>query len=356
MDEPHEIASYLERNAVRPAGGSIHRWGHGSATLPVPDIPTNVTLTERPDLENGIVVKYRKITVWEGPELQYLVRIWRRPEGEGPPQIVREVFIDFAFDSAHHIVDPGFTYFATVRACGPNATTDAACGPAETSNDLNLLTPLEVPTGFTATPRITSVRLAWDADRNADGYTAERIGAETQDVTDTIAVFRDLTPGETYTFRVRAYRGSETTAWTSTVSVTLPAPPEAPTITGNSLSTGRVQVTWTEPSGADTYKVRQCDRQAGRWRAHPYTEAGQTNPFSPSTTSGTTATISRPDRRHNLYVPRGRREHGRHHLVRTDRHHRRHRSAGNAPAEPRRTDMPIRRRAALDADPNPIGH
>ena len=290
MDEPEEIAEYLRRHAVRPTGGSINQWGHGSATLPEPSASTDVTLEERGDIENLVVLSHTA-GHWDGVEVKYLVRFWQKPDGTGPPQLKRSHFIE-SFDSHHSFLDPGFTYFATINTCATTATTEAGCSPPGRSNDLELPLYLDIPSNFSGHALVTSIRVQWTSVEGAAGYEVEQVESGITITTEyTDHPFRNLTAGETYTYRVRAVNGKWQSGWSTPVSITLPAPPEAPTITGNGLSNGRVQVTWTEPSGADTYKVRQCDRQAGQWQAHPYTEAGQTNVFT-ITTSGTTATIA----------------------------------------------------------------
>ena len=290
MDEPEEIAEYLRRHAVRPTRGSINQWGHGSATLPEPSASTDVTLEERGDIENLVVLSHTA-GHWDGVEVKYLVRFWKKPDGTGPPQLKRSHFIE-SFDSHHSFLDPGFTYFATINTCATTATTEAGCSPPGRSNDLELPLYLDIPSNFSGHALVTSIRVQWTSVEGAAGYEVEQVQSGITITTEyTDHPFRNLTAGETYTYRVRAVNGKWQSGWSTPVSITLPAPPEAPTITGNGLSNGRVQVTWTEPSGADTYKVRQCDRQAGQWQAHPYTEAGQTNVFT-ITTSGTTATIA----------------------------------------------------------------
>ena len=87
-----------------------------------------------------------------------------------------------------------------------------------------------------------------------------------------------------------AYRGEERSGWSEPVAVTLPVPDGTAIATG--LSGRRVRLAWGQTEGATRYKVRQCDRNEGAWKEHPYTESGQDDPFTKRTISNNRATIS----------------------------------------------------------------
>ena len=292
MDEPKEIADYLRNQAVRPTGASVNQWGYGSARLPAATAPTSISFTLRGDLE-GLVVIYPRGGEWTNIQTKSLVRVWRNHSLIGPPTLHREEYI--RQNARLHITLPtGYSYFVTAHTCGQDATNIDGCGPSAQSADLEIPLLLDTPTDFRGLARITSIRVLWEAVSRAETYEIKQ-GGSTDTVTTELTdhIFQNLTPGETYTFRVRAVARKWMSEWTEPLTVTLPAPkPPAPSPTTSGLSGGRVQITWTGIDNADTYKVRQCDRQAGQWKIHPYTEAGQDNPFTIQTESTTSASIS----------------------------------------------------------------
>ncbi|WP_193378525.1 fibronectin type III domain-containing protein, partial [Singulisphaera acidiphila] len=152
----------------------------------------------------------------------------------------------------------GTIYFFRVRAYN-------ALGNSTYSNVLTQRagTPPAAPTNLTATPSSeTRINLAWtDLSTNEQGFKIERstdgvnftqiatVGANQT----AYPVTTGLTPGTTYSFRVRAYNGDDS-AYSNTISsttfaTTLPTAPTAPanlTVTANSSS--QLALTWLDTS------------------------------------------------------------------------------------------------------------
>ena len=114
--------------------------------------------------------------------------------------------------------------------------------------------PPSAPAGLAAHAR--SSTLSWTASTDnigVEGYYVYRNGI--QIASTSLTTFQDtgLTPGVVYTYRVAAYDAAgNVSSQSSPVHLVPPAsPPSAPTnLAGTPLSSGKVQLTWTAPSGA----------------------------------------------------------------------------------------------------------
>jgi hypothetical protein len=132
---------------------------------------------------------------------------------------------------------------------------------------------IAAPTNLTATLQFNPTRtlLSWrDNATNETGFVIERSdngGPFTQIAArgprfgtgTTTLTTNSLVPGHTYTYRVAAYQGAALSAWSNTASVTVPAPPAAPSnltgsavrITGNFFQ-DRVTLNWTDNANNET--------------------------------------------------------------------------------------------------------
>ena len=119
------------------------------------------------------------------------------------------------------------------------------------------------PTNLTATP-VTSTRinLTWtDNATDETGYKIEKktgAGGSFSQITTAAAnatsyanIF--LTPDTEYTYRVRAYRGTDNSGYATSTPVTTPALPAVPTnLTATVASSTRIDLAWTDNSGDET--------------------------------------------------------------------------------------------------------
>ena len=161
---------------------------------------------------------------------------------------------------------------------------------SEWSTPVTITTHPVAPTGLQASPRPDSVRLTWDPVNGVDGYEVTVVGSDsTTSSSNTDAVIDGLTSGSTYSFAARSQSAERRSVWSDPITVTLP--PATPDVTAQGIANGKVQLSWSAVTGVTSYKVHQCDRHTGTWRTHPYTEQGQAQPFS-ITSSTTSATIS----------------------------------------------------------------
>lgn len=137
-----------------------------------------------------------------------------------------------------------------------------------------LETPPSVPFLHDPTASPTWVRLLWGQVANATGLFVERSGAESgpwtklAELSGVSTVFEDLTvrPGESYAYRVHATNGSAVaTSRIVTIVVPMPRPPQAPTLTGLTLTSGLgVNVRWTPVEEATSYELeRRSDDPLG---------------------------------------------------------------------------------------------
>jgi hypothetical protein len=139
----------------------------------------------------------------------------------------------------------------------------AAC-----DDDDDPIAPPASPAGVTAAATgETSARVTWTAVQNADAYVVERAagtGAFSQVATPagTATQYDDngLQAGTAYRYRVAARRGSETSAFSNEVTVTLQlAALATPTgVTATALSPSRNQITFTAVTGAAGYTVQRA--------------------------------------------------------------------------------------------------
>jgi fibronectin type 3 domain-containing protein len=156
-------------------------------------------------------------------------------------------------------VAEGRTYEYRVRAV--NSSGDSA--PSNRARRQIPMTPPAVPTGVALTVTSgTQIDLAWtDASKNETGFTIERRAdgeefAKVGDVRANVTRFRDtgLTPGTTYTYRVKATNAGGDSPWSEEVSGATPAnPPAAPRdLEAKATSATEVQLTWADMSDNET--------------------------------------------------------------------------------------------------------
>ncbi|MCC2668172.1 MAG: repeat-containing protein, partial [Armatimonadetes bacterium] len=122
--------------------------------------------------------------------------------------------------------------------------------------------PPQAPSGLTATLQTGGVQLNWsDNSTGEDGFRVERSangGAfgviATLGANSTSYLSTGLAADTTYAFRVRAYNGAGSSAFSNTVTVApLPPPPAAPgNLTAAVLSPSRIDLAWEDNSGNET--------------------------------------------------------------------------------------------------------
>ncbi|MFT3789347.1 MAG: fibronectin type III domain-containing protein [Tepidisphaeraceae bacterium] len=162
----------------------------------------------------------------------------------------------------------GTTYYFRVRAIN-------GAGNSTYTSTASLVIPSvpATPTGFTATPVVGGVSLAWvDSSTNETGFEVQRATNSTFTtglVTTTAAAnatslsVTSLTAGTTYYFRVRAVNAIGSSAYTAAVSATVPTAPTAPTgLTATPVS-GGVNLVWVDTSTNETgFEVQRATNSA----------------------------------------------------------------------------------------------
>jgi titin len=158
----------------------------------------------------------------------------------------------------------GTQYYYRARAV--NVT-----GHSEYSSEANATTLLNTPASLTATTvSNTRIDLAWtDISSLEDGYKIElstagssgpftqiaAVGANVQTYSST-----GLTPATTYHYRVRAYKGTNHSAYSNVPNATTqPDPPAAPSgLAVTAVSNTQINLTWTDNSGnEDGFKIER---------------------------------------------------------------------------------------------------
>jgi hypothetical protein len=213
--------------------------------------------------------------------------------------------------------DPNLTNGTyTYRVKGVNGPASSLYSNTASVNVVNNAPTLKAPSNLSARNSGTSVSLSFnDNASNETGFVLERstdgvnftaianIGAafgtgNTVRYTDT-----QVTPGTTYTYRVKAVNGSSSSAYSNTAMVTTPTIPAAPTsLSAGNITNGRttdsVPLSWTMPSGTVTsYVIQYATDSAFKQNVRTKTVTGQ-NGKAP----GTSTTLSGLTKRRTYYI------------------------------------------------------
>ncbi len=142
-----------------------------------------------------------------------------------------------------------------------------------------------VPTALAATLAAPNVNLTWNggANTNAGTYTIQRATNSTftaglttfgvNGVPPTAAYTDVNVPGGTSWYRVRAENGAGVSAWSTSATVTVVAPPPAPTgLTASIVSATQINLSWVDASNNETsFTIWRSDNGA------PFTQIGAVN-------------------------------------------------------------------------------
>lgn len=163
------------------------------------------------------------------------------------------------------------------------------------SNTANALTPLQTPTSLAVAQRLsTKLRITWsDSNSDEDGFKLERspagAGTWAQIATPTASPYDDtgLSANTAYDYRIRAYDGSNHSAYSSTATGTTYATLVAPTaFAATPASATSITLSWSNSnSGVTAYSLeRSLDgedwAEVATPSASPYTNSG----LNPNTT------------------------------------------------------------------------
>ena len=149
------------------------------------------------------------------------------------------------------LLSPGMTYTYRVRAYeGPNHSAYSNAAAATTQG------PPAAPSNLSATPVTSSrINLAWTDNATTEGgYTIERstdgvtfAQVATAPVNATTYSFTNLIANTTFSYRVRAYEGSNYSAYSNVATATTLPPPNAPSnLVATATTKGKIAVTWTD--------------------------------------------------------------------------------------------------------------
>ncbi len=141
---------------------------------------------------------------------------------------------------------------------------------------------------YTATP--TTITLSWSKSDNAEGYIVQRYyGGKWKDVKKLTArkhTIKDLTPGSTYKYRIKAYDGK-----TSTVSKTVTVKTAVAKVTSLKAannSYASVKLTWGKIAGVTGYQVEKYNASAKKWVKVKTLKASKTSYIAAGLKNGST--------------------------------------------------------------------
>ena len=203
------------------------------------------------------------------------------------------------------IIPCGITYSFSVRAYGNGSTysaswgawastriTKPSCGPED---------PPPAPSNPTASVSGTSsFFFSWSTLSGASKYEYEfSIDGGVEDSGETTDTSNSFTPAKrviiprlTYTFRVRAYGNGSTYLaiwgdWASTSYSIDPPDPPAPSISASTKSSSRIDVSWSQRTGIEKYRVWLSPNGRSPWTTLTSDETGTSYPatgLTPNTT------------------------------------------------------------------------
>lgn len=131
-----------------------------------------------------------------------------------------------------------------------------ADGMSSYSSSKTVRTTPTAPAAPTEKSTQTSITITWPAVSGATSYDIEFNGT-VYTVTTNSKTFSNLTPGTSYTYRVRSNNAYGSSSYSSQFTVkTLPNPPAVPTgVTVSNITTTSLTVKWNASSGATGYEV-----------------------------------------------------------------------------------------------------
>lgn len=203
--------------------------------------------------ENSIGVSWEAVTYAE----KY--QVYRKAEGESSYQLMSTVTSTSYIDKK---VESGKKYTYCVKAVN-------TAGSSGNSNELSLYAVLPAPSGVTCTTKsATSIEVAWDAVKGADGYLVRRrkdgddnyeviapcVDSNTRTFTDT-----GLLPSTKYYYKIRTWTGTQLSAVSdygkATTSASDSQTLESPLVKVQAQDTTTMNVSWNSVSGATKYEV-----------------------------------------------------------------------------------------------------
>ena len=226
----------------------------GHRTYPVPSVPTNVTATDG-TVSNRIDVSWSASADATG---YYIYRATSDSSGSA-------IQIDSTSSTTYSdtTASAGTTYYYFVKAYNPSNESDFSASDSGIWN----LPPPPVPTNVSATDGVFSdkVGIFWGESTNADGYRIYRSVSDSSDgasllATSPLTSYADTTatPGVTYYYFVKAYRGATESDFSlSDAGFIRPPAPATPTSLSASdgSSTDHVTITWQQANYATGYRV-----------------------------------------------------------------------------------------------------
>ena len=163
-------------------------------------------------------------------------------------------------------LNPGTVYWYRVKAYNGAGVSE----PSAPASARTFLSPPAAPTGLNAVAATnTQINLSWtDRSDNETGFKIERKASsgdfgEIADVGADMTSYADtgLTPGITYTYRVRSYNDGGASEWSNTVSAVTGGVPSAPRDLQAVASGAQIRLTWRDTSANEAgFKI---ERKAG---------------------------------------------------------------------------------------------
>jgi titin len=226
-----------------------------AATQAAPAAPSNLTAT--PVSSSRINLAWVDIATNEAG-----YKVERSPDGVTFTQI-GQVGVNVTSYASTSLTDTT-PYYYRVRAYEGTANYSDYSNVATTTT----LAPPPAPSGLTATVASPSrIDLAWTdnsayeqgfrVERSTDGVTFVQIASPAANATSYSNT--SLTAGLTYSYRLRAYDGSNNSAYSNVASATTQDPPAVPSdLTATPVSSSRITLAWVDNASNETgYKVER---------------------------------------------------------------------------------------------------
>ena len=151
--------------------------------------------------------------------------------------------------------------------------------------DGGLIGPPNAPTGVSAVSGgYTAITVSWNAVTGVDGYKVYRNASDANWESATLATTTNasiisysdtgLTSAATYYYKIKAYKGGETSSFSSVASVATDSLAVPANLAASVQSTTRIDVSWNAVSGVDGYKLYRNNSLISTQAGLTYSDTG----------------------------------------------------------------------------------